>query len=92
MTLSDNIKTKIQVEYDSWRDKLWASKTKEERQRLGQFATPPPFTIKLLDDDVFKTLWHKDRRAALLYVVQDSEMAEFLNTHLNEKVIDSISG
>ena len=58
MTLSDNIKTKIQAEYDSWKDKLW----------------------------------HKDRRAALLYVVQDAEMAEFLNTHLNEKVIDSISG
>ena len=49
-------------------------------------------TMKLLDDNVFKTLWHKDRRAALLYVVQDAEMAEFLNTHLNEKVIDSISG
>ena len=49
MQLSDNIKAKIQVEYDSWRDKLWAGKTKEERQKLGQFATPPPLTIKMLE-------------------------------------------
>ena len=89
MQLSDDIKAKIQVEYDSWRDKLWASKTKEERQRLGQFATSPPLTIKMLDD-VFKTLWHKDRKSAFLYVVQDAEMAEFLNTHLSDKAIESI--
>ena len=49
MQLSDDIKTKIQAEYDSWKDKLWASKTKEERQRLGQFATPPLLTIKMLE-------------------------------------------
>lgn len=49
MTLSDDIKAKIQVEYDSWKDKLWAGKTKEERQKLGQFATPPPLTIKMLE-------------------------------------------
>ena len=49
MTLNDNIKTKIQAEYDSWRDKLWAGKTKEERQKLGQFATPPQLTIKMLE-------------------------------------------
>lgn len=48
MTLSDDIKAKIQAEYDSWKDKLWAGKTKEERQKLGQFATPPPLTIKML--------------------------------------------
>ena len=49
MTLSDDIKSKIQAEYDSWRDKLWAGKTKEERQKLGQFATPPQLTIKMLE-------------------------------------------
>ena len=49
MILSDDIKAKIQAEYDSWRDKLWAGKTKEERQRLGQFATPPLLTIKMLE-------------------------------------------
>lgn len=41
MTLNNDIKAKIQAEYDSWKDKLWADKTKEERQKLGQFATPP---------------------------------------------------
>ena len=49
MQLSDNIKAKIQAEYDSWKDKLWAGKTKKERQRLGQFATPPQLTIKMLE-------------------------------------------
>ena len=49
MTLSDDIKSKIQAEYDSWRDKLWAGKTKEERSKLGQFATPPQLTIKMLE-------------------------------------------
>ena len=49
MTLNDDIKSKIQAEYDSWRDKLWAGKTKEERQKLGQFATPPQLMIKMLE-------------------------------------------
>ena len=49
MILSDDIKAKIQAEYDSWKDKLWAGKTKEERSKLGQFATPPPLTIKMLE-------------------------------------------
>lgn len=49
MTISNGIEAKIQAEYDSWKDKLWAGKTKEERQRLGQFATPPPLTIKMLE-------------------------------------------
>lgn len=49
MTLSDKTKAKIQAEYDSWKDTLWAGKTKEERQRLGQFATPPQLTIKMLE-------------------------------------------
>ena len=58
MQLSDDIKAKIQAEYDSWRDKLWAGKTKEERQKLGQFATPPPLTIKMLEK--FDSLEGKD--------------------------------
>ena len=49
MQLSDDIKTKIQAEQDSWKDKLWAGKTKEERSKLGQFATPPQLTIKMLE-------------------------------------------
>lgn len=35
MTLSDDIKAKIQAEYDSWKDKLWAGKSLKERQKLG---------------------------------------------------------
>lgn len=49
MILSDDIKAKIQAEYDSWRDKLWAGKDKAARAKLGQFATPPPLTIKMLE-------------------------------------------
>ena len=49
MTISNDIKTKIQIEYDNWKDKLWAGKTKEERSKLGQFATPPQLTIKMLE-------------------------------------------
>lgn len=49
MTISNDIKAKIQAEYDNWKDKLWAGKTKEERSALGQFATPPQLTIKMLE-------------------------------------------
>ena len=49
MQISDDIKSKIQAEYDGWKDKLWAGKTKEERSKLGQFATPPQLTIKMLE-------------------------------------------
>ena len=49
MTLSDDIKAKIQAEYDSWKDKLWAGKDKAARAKLGQFATPPQLTIKMLE-------------------------------------------
>ena len=49
MRLPEQVKRAIEAEYDSWRDKLWAGKTKEERSKLGQFATPPPLTIKMLE-------------------------------------------
>ena len=49
MTLNDDIKAKIQAEYDSWKDKLWAGKDKAARAKLGQFATPPQLTIKMLE-------------------------------------------
>ena len=58
MQLSDDIKAKIQAEYDSWRDKLWAGKDKAARAKLGQFATPPPLTIKMLEK--FDSLEGKD--------------------------------
>lgn len=49
MIISANIRHAIEIEYKQWKDKLWAGKTKEERQKLGQFATPPPLTIKMLE-------------------------------------------
>lgn len=58
MTLSDDIKAKIQAEYDSWKDKLWAGKSLKERQKLGQFATPPELVFKMLEK--FDSLEDKD--------------------------------
>ena len=58
MTLSDDIKTEIQAEYDSWKDKLWAGKDLKSRQVLGQFATPPQLTIKMLEK--FDSIEDKD--------------------------------
>ena len=68
---------------------VWAGKASKDdpKEMMMRFKD---WIMKLLDDDVFKTLWHKDRKSAFLYVVQDAEMAEFLNTHLSDKAIESI--
>ena len=49
MIILANIRHAIEIEYKQWKDKLWAGKTKEERSKLGQFATPPQLTIKMLE-------------------------------------------
>lgn len=49
MKLSDDIKAKIQDEYDTWQAGQYAGKSKEERQSKGQFFTPPPLSIKMLE-------------------------------------------
>lgn len=49
MQLSDDIKARIQAEYDEWADKQYCERSKKERQKLGQFFTPPPLTIKMLE-------------------------------------------
>ena len=49
MQLSDDIKAKIQAEYDSWQAEQYASKDKKDRQAKGQFFTPPALTIKMLE-------------------------------------------
>ena len=49
MKLTSDIKQKIQEEYDFWKNDLWAGKDKAARAKLGQFATPPPLTIKMLE-------------------------------------------
>lgn len=49
MTLSEEIKNKIQEEYDAWANMQYAGKDKKERQKLGQFFTPPQLTIRMLE-------------------------------------------
>ena len=49
MKLSEEIKNKIQEEYDAWANAQYAGKDKKERQKLGQFFTPPPLTIRMLE-------------------------------------------
>jgi len=41
MILSDDIKARIQAEYDAWFESQYAGKDKKERQKLAQFFTPP---------------------------------------------------
>ena len=49
MTLNDDIKAKIQAEYDAWQSKQYAGKDKKTRQTKAQFFTPPALTIKMLE-------------------------------------------
>ena len=58
MKISDNIKQAIEAEYKAWESQLWAGKSKEERQRLGQFATPPVLVFKMLEK--FDSIEDKD--------------------------------
>ena len=58
MKLTDGQKKAIEKEYNEWKDKMYANKSLEDRQDLGQFFTPPELTIKMLekfdslDDDI----------------------------------------
>ena len=58
MTLSDDIKAKVQAEYDAWQSKQYAGKDKKARQDKAQFFTPPALTIKMLEK--FDSLEGKD--------------------------------
>ena len=58
MKLSDDIKKAIEEEYNSWMDCQYNGKDKKERQKLGQFFTPPPLTIKMLEK--FESITNKD--------------------------------
>lgn len=49
MTLSDNIKKEIEIEFNEWVGVQYAGKDKKDRQTKGQFFTPPPLTIKMLE-------------------------------------------
>ena len=49
MILSDDIKEKIKQEYKTFVKGQYAGKSLKERQKLGQFFTPPELTIKMLE-------------------------------------------
>ena len=49
MKLNIETKEKIQAEYDAWQAEQYVGKDKKERQKLGQFFTPPALTIKMLE-------------------------------------------
>lgn len=58
MKLTDDIKQKIQEEYNFWKNDLWAGKDKVVRAKFGQFATPPELVFKMLEK--FDSLEDKD--------------------------------
>lgn len=58
MKLTDEQKCAIEAEYKEWESLQYSGKDKKSRQRLGQFFTPPPLTIKMLEK--FDTVKDKD--------------------------------
>lgn len=49
MKLSEETKNRIQAEYDAWKEIQYSGKDKKERQKFGQFFTPPQLTIRMLE-------------------------------------------
>ena len=49
MNLTDKQKQAIIDEFNSFKEKMYASKSKEERETLGQFFTPADLTIQILE-------------------------------------------
>ena len=49
MKLSKEQRSAIESEFKQWTETQYAGKDKKERQKLGQFFTPPPLTIKMLE-------------------------------------------
>ena len=49
MKLSEKIKQEIYDEYNSFKNKLYAGKSLEERKELDQFFTPPELTIEMIE-------------------------------------------
>ena len=49
MKLSEEIKRKIEEEYNTWFEKQYGNTTKEERKKLGAVFTPPKVTIQMLE-------------------------------------------
>lgn len=49
MKLTEEVKRKIEEEYDSWFENQYGNTTKEERKKLGAVFTPPKVTIQMLE-------------------------------------------
>ena len=49
MTLSEEVKDRIKAEYEAFKERMYAGKSKEERQEMGQFFTPPEITMRMLE-------------------------------------------
>ena len=58
MNLTEETKKAIQSEFDAWQAQQYSGKDKKERQKLGQFFTPPILTIKMIEK--FDTIKDKD--------------------------------
>ena len=49
MKLTKKQKNAIKSEFKQWTETQYAGKDKKERQKLGQFFTPPALTIKMIE-------------------------------------------
>jgi tRNA G10 N-methylase Trm11 len=49
MVLTQEVKDRIREEFEDFKTKMYAGKTKEERQKLGQFFTPPDISIQMIE-------------------------------------------
>src|SRR5574344_1302965 len=49
MTITKEQIDNITNEFNQWKDKMYANKSLEDRQDLGQFFTPPELTIRMLE-------------------------------------------
>ena len=58
MKLTKKQKNAIKSEFKQWTETQYAGKDKKERQKLGQFFTPPALTIKMIEK--FDSLKDKD--------------------------------
>lgn len=60
MILSEDIKTQIRTEYESWVNSHYGDITPERRKELGMVFTPPEITIKMIEMMDCDTLEKKD--------------------------------
>lgn len=49
MILSKEIKDKITEEFEAFKKEMYAGRTQEERQKLGQFFTPAALSIQMIE-------------------------------------------